>query len=143
MRNGQYRQLRRLWCEILIHSVFPLPEPLLSASYFILFCCSTVAAACSTAAVPSKTTSGGKQNKKQKIIHTTETHRIPQTKYEKVRSAYVRIKIHIIRSMLNEWRQKPKPRRQHSTHKKRTGWNKRCRNRNRKREGREEKHNSK
>ena len=37
--------------------------------------------------------------------------------------------------MLNESQQKPKPRRQHSTHKKKTGWNKRCPNRNRKREG--------
>ena len=34
--------------------------------------------------------------------------------------------------MLNESQQKPKPRRQHSTHKNKTGWNKRCPNRNRK-----------
>ena len=39
--------------EILIHSVFTLPEPLLSASYCIIFCCSAVTTACSTAAVPS------------------------------------------------------------------------------------------
>ena len=53
IRNRQYRHLRRLCCEILIHSVFTLPEPLLSASYCILFCCSAVTTACSTAAVPS------------------------------------------------------------------------------------------
>ena len=53
IRNRQYRQLRRLCCEILIHSVFTLPEPLLSASYCILFCCSAVTTGCSTAAVPS------------------------------------------------------------------------------------------
>ena len=41
-------------------------------------------------------------------------------------------------SMPNESQQKPKPRRQHSTHKKKTGWNKRCPNRNRTK-GREEK----
>ena len=35
--------------------------------------------------------------------------------------------------MLNESQQKPKPRRQHSTHKKKTGRNKRCPNRNAKR----------
>ena len=39
--------------EILIQSVFALPEPLLSTSYCILFCCSAVTTACSTAAVPS------------------------------------------------------------------------------------------
>ena len=36
--------------------------------------------------------------------------------------------------MLNESQQKPKPRRQHSTQNKKTGWNKRCPNRNRTRE---------
>ena len=41
--------------------------------------------------------------------------------------------------MLNESQQKPKPKRQHSTHKKKTGWNKRFPNRNRKKGGREEK----
>ena len=34
--------------------------------------------------------------------------------------------------MLNESQQKPKPRRQQSTHKKKTGWNTRCPDRNRK-----------
>ena len=53
IRNGPYRQLRRLCCEILIHSVFTLPEPLLRASYCILFCCSAVTTTCSTAAVLS------------------------------------------------------------------------------------------
>ena len=33
IRNRQYRQLRRLRCETLIHSVFALPQPLLSASF--------------------------------------------------------------------------------------------------------------
>ena len=41
--------------------------------------------------------------------------------------------------MLNESKQKPKPRRQHSTHNKKTGLNKPYPNRNRKRERREEK----
>ena len=51
----------------------------------------------------------------------------------KMISAYVRITKHILyhTSMLNKSQQKPKPRRQHSTHKK-TGWNKRCPNRSRK-----------
>ena len=53
IRNRQYRQLRRLCCEILIHSVFTLPEPLLSASDGILFSGSAGTTACSTAAVPS------------------------------------------------------------------------------------------
>ena len=53
IRNRQYRQLRRLCCQILIHSVFALPESLLRASYCILFYCSAVTTACSTAAVPS------------------------------------------------------------------------------------------
>ena len=62
----------------------------------------------------------------------TETNRTRYTsdKNEKVRSAYVRVKIHIctwyiyiyyIYNMLNESQPKPKPRRQHSTHKKKTG----------------------
>ena len=57
IQNRQYRQLRRPCGEISIHSVFTLPEPLLSASYcilFCLFCCSAVTTACSTAAVPSE-----------------------------------------------------------------------------------------
>ena len=62
---------------------------------------------------------------------------------KRVRSAYERIKIHksIPRSISYAKRvaAETKPRRQHSTHKKKTGWNKRCPNRNRKREGREEK----
>ena len=53
IRNRQYRQFRRLRCEILIRSVFTLPEPLPSASYCILFCSSAVTTAYSTAAVPS------------------------------------------------------------------------------------------
>ena len=62
-----------------------------------------------------KVTSGGKANKKRKIIHTrTETNRIRTSNKKKVRSAYVRIMIHIyIWYMLNESQQKPKPRRQH------------------------------
>ena len=53
IRNRQYRQPRRLCCDILIHSVFTPHEPLRSASYCILFCCSAVTTTCSTAAVPS------------------------------------------------------------------------------------------
>ena len=35
------RQLRRLCCERLIYSGFALPQPLLSASYCMIYCCST------------------------------------------------------------------------------------------------------
>ena len=39
----------RLCCEVIVHSVFALPEPLPSASYCMLFRSSPVTAACSTA----------------------------------------------------------------------------------------------
>ena len=42
----------RLCCEIIIHFIFTLPEPLLSANYCMLFC-KPVASACSTAVVPT------------------------------------------------------------------------------------------
>ena len=72
-----------------------------------------------------KITPGGKQIK-QKIMHTiAETNRIHQTK-KKDRSAYVctyhdTYDIYTSIYMRNEAQQKPKPRRQHSTHKKKTG----------------------
>ena len=51
-------------------------------------------------------------------MHTiTETKLYISDKNKKVRSAYVRFKI-CIYHMLNETQQKPNPRRQHSTHKK-------------------------
>ena len=43
-RNRSFRQLRLLCCDISIHSVFTLPEPLLSTSYCTL-CCSAVTTA--------------------------------------------------------------------------------------------------
>ena len=82
-------------------------------------------------------TSGGKQTKTEDNTHNNWNKSYTSDKQKYVRSAYVRIKIHIYH-MLNESQQKLKPTRQHSTHKKKTGWNKRCLNRNRKREGREE-----
>ena len=59
-----------------------------------------------------------RENKhKQQIVRTlSETDRIPRTK-KKVRSTYVRIRIHMYH-MLNKSRRKGRPRRQHRTHKK-------------------------
>ena len=82
-----------------------------------------------------------KTNKRQKIIYPiTETNCrqiVHLRQKKKVKSAYVSRYIPGVCHMLNESQQKPKPRRQHSTHRKRTARNKRCPNRNRKREGRE------
>ena len=82
-----------------------------------------------------------RKTNKQNIVHTiTETNRIPQTKVKRWdQRTYVSryISYHMSYHMLDDSQQKPKPRRQHITHKKKTGWKKRCPNRNRKREGRE------
>ena len=93
-----------------------------------------------------KTTSGGKRIKTEDNTHNWNKctrYTVPQTKIKRWdQRAYIKIHIRYIlvhhASMLNESQQKPKPRRQHSTYKKKTGWNKLCPNRNRKREGREE-----
>ena len=62
----------------------------------------------------------GRKQIKQKMIHTiTETNRIPQTKIYKGE-----ISVRTYQGtyhMLNESQQKPTPRRQHDTHKKKTG----------------------
>ena len=71
---------------------------------------------------------------------TQQLKNILYLRRKKVRSAYVRIEIHIYH-MLNESQQKPKPKRQHSTHEKKTGWNKRCPKRNKKQEQEEKKKN--
>ena len=83
-----------------------------------------------------KITSGGKQIKTEHNTHNSwnKSHISGNNK----RVTYVRTYQDTCH-MLNESQQKPKPRRQHSTHKKKTGWSKRCPNRNRKREGRGEK----
>ena len=39
IRNRQYKQLQRLFCERWIHSVFALPRYLLSASSCMIYCC--------------------------------------------------------------------------------------------------------
>ena len=78
------------------------------------------------------------------MIHTTtETNRIPQTKIKRWDQISVRthfevpgIIMYSEYHMLNESQQKPKPRRQHSTRKKKKGY-KWCLNRNRKRERKE------
>ena len=58
-------------------------------------------------------------------IYLKQTHAYASDKNKKVRSAYARIKIQNtyfeVHTSLNESQQKPKPRRQHSTHKKKTG----------------------
>ena len=41
IRNRQYGQPRRLCCARLVHSVFAIPQPLLSASYCTIYCCSS------------------------------------------------------------------------------------------------------
>ena len=63
-----------------------------------------------------------KTNKKQ--IHSNWNKSYTSDENQEARSAYVRIKIHnvIWHHMLDESQQKAKPRRQHSTHKKKTGW---------------------
>ena len=70
-------------------------------------------------AVERKITSGGKHIK-QKIIHTmTETNRMRTSDKNKKGEISVRTyQTHTRYNMLNESQQKPKPRRQHDTHKK-------------------------
>ena len=80
IRNRQYRQLRRLCCEILVHSCFTRPEPLLSASYCIRFCCSAVTTVCSTDAVPSGRCSTSWRKRLFRLMGPV-TEDLPSTEY--------------------------------------------------------------
>ena len=89
-----------------------------------------------------KITSGGKQIKTEDNTHNNWKNRIPQRKIKMwdqrtYVSRYIDIIYFEVYHMLNEPQQKPKPKRQHSTQTKKTGWNEWCPNRNRKVEKRE------
>ena len=63
-----------------------------------------------------------KTKNKQKIIHTiTETNRIPQTKIKRRDQRTYQETYHMLNEPQQKLKPKPKPRRQHSTHKKKTG----------------------
>ena len=81
-----------------------------------------------------KITSGGKQIKSRRHDNSNKSNTSDKDKRSEISVRTYQDTYH----MVSESPPKPKPRRQHSTHKNKTGWKKRCPNRNRKREGREE-----